>query len=260
MILQNNRTSRIVIVLAACLLLAAGISLAQDLTADQVIAKNIEASGGADAWAKVKTIKMTGTYVNFSDPEDFILWRARPDLYRFDCKRINYYTAHAYDGKQAWWVNGLMGPQFEKPGPIPSQGNLDKVTLRDRFFEPVFWNYAEKGNTVELTGKEDFDGDDVYVLNVTLKDGSVETWYINAETFLVEAMTGDTYDFGRKCKLDAYYSDYRKVDGVVLPCLIESEYLIRYRSMEIKTIEINADDFDMGVFEMPDPENWEKKL
>ncbi|MBN2415177.1 hypothetical protein JXO52_05020 [bacterium] len=260
MILLNNPTLRTVTVLAVCALLAAGTAAAQDLTADDVIAKNIEASGGAEAWAKVKTIRMSGTYVNFSDPEKFIMWRARPNLYRFDCKRINYYTVHAYDGKQAWWVNGLVDPQFEKPGPIPSQGNLDKVTLRERFFEPVFWNYKEKGNSVELTGREDLDGDDVYVLNVTLADGSAETWYINAETFLAAAMTGFTYDFGRRCKLDAFFSDYRKVDGIVLPYLIESEYLIRYRSMEIENIEINADDFDMGVFVMPDPEGWEKKL
>ena len=260
MILQNNRITRVLAVLAVCTLFTAGMVAAQDMTADRVIAKNIEACGGAEAWAKIKTIKMTGTYVNFSDPEEFIMWRARPDLYRFDCKRINYYTVHAYDGNQAWWVNGLMGPQFENPGPIPAQGNLDKVTLRDRFFEPVFWNYAAKGNAVELTGKEELDGDDVYVLKVTLKDGSVETWYIDADTFLAVAMTGDTYDFGRKCKLDAFFSDYREVGGVVLPWLIESEYLIRYRSMEIETIEINGDDFDMGVFEMPDAEHWEKKL
>lgn len=221
------------------------------LTADDIIQKNIKARGGAEKWAKVNNITMKGIYVSFSEPEPFTLWRQRPDLYRFDSVRIRKTVIHAYDGQNAWWINPLFGPAFEKPGIIPSQNNLDKVTLRERFFEPVFWNYMNKSHQVVLEGKEIFDDKDCYKLKVTLADSTIEYWYIDAESFLEVGMTGDTYDFGIKNRLDKYFSNYQDVDGVKFPFLIESEYGQRYRSMEIENIDIHTE-IDPSVFVMPD--------
>lgn len=260
MILQNSLNKKVMKYVMFCLILigAFQIAEAQTLTADEVIQKNITACGSADKWTKIKNIKMTGIYTNFSDPEPFTIWRQRPDLYRFDCKRLNLYTIHTYDGKKAWWVNPLMGPPHATPQKIPAQGNFDLVTLRERFFEPVFWNYKIKGNKVELTGKEDLDGEEVYNLKVTLKDGSVENWYISAETFLVAGMSGITYDFGIKNNLDVFFSDYRDIDGVMLPFLVESEYGIRYRILEVDKIELNTT-LESNVFVMPDSADWAKR-
>ena len=222
------------------------------LTADDVIQKNIEARGGAENWAKVENFTMEGIYVSFSEPASFKIWRQRPDLYRFDSTRINKFVVHAYDGQKAWWINPLFGPPFEKPQVITSQNDLDKVTLRERFFEPVFWNYEEKSNQVELEGKEIFDDKDCYKLKVTLADTTVEYWYIDAESFLVVGMTGDTYDFGIKVSLETFFSNYEDVDGLKFPFLVESEFGTRYRSMEIENIEINTE-IEPSVFVIPDP-------
>ncbi|MCJ7615308.1 MAG: hypothetical protein MUO43_02090 [Desulfobacterales bacterium] len=221
------------------------------LTVDDIVKKNIEARGGAENWAKVENITMEGIYVSFSEPEPFKIWRQRPDLYRFDSKRINYNVIHVYDGQKAWWINPLMGPPHDKPQIIPSQDNLDKVTLRERFFEPVFWNYTKKSHQVELEGNESFDDKDCFKLKVTLADSTIEFWYIDAESFLEIGMTGDTYDFGIKNSLEAFFSNYEDVDGLKFPFLIESEYGQRYRSMEIEKININTE-IEPSVFVMPD--------
>jgi len=226
------------------------------LTVDDIIQKNIKARGGEKKWAGVENIIMDGIYVSFSEPEPFKIWRQRPDLYRFDSTRINKFVIHAFDGQKAWWINPLMGPQFEKAQVIPSQNNLDKVTLRERYFEPVFWNYTEKSNQVELEGKESFDDKDCYKLKVTLVDLTIEFWYIDAESFLEIGMTGNTYDFGVKASLETYFSDYKDVDNLKFPFLIESEYGTRYRSMEIENIKINTE-IETSVFIMPD--STEKK-
>ena len=220
-------------------------------TVDDIIQKNMNARGGAENWAKVKNITMEGIYVSFSEPEPFKIWRQRPDLYRFDSIRIKKTVIHAYDGQNAWWINPLMGPTFEKPAIIPSQNNLDKVTLRERFFEPVLWNYKDKSHQVELEGKELFDDKDCYKLKVTLADSTMEYWYIDAESFLEVGMSGDTYDFGMKNSLEKFFSDYKDVDGLKFPFLIESEYGQRYRSMEIENIKINTE-IDPSVFVMSD--------
>ncbi len=221
------------------------------LTVDDIIQNNIKARGGAKKWAKVENITMEGIYVSFSEPEPFKIWRQRPDLYRFDSKRINKFVVHVYDGQNAWWINPLMGPRFEKPQVIPSQNNLDKVTLRERFFEPVFWNYTNKSHQVELEGKEIFDDKDCYKLKVTLADSTIEFWYIDAESFLEVGMTGDTYDFGIKASMETFFGNYEDVDSLKFPFLIESEYGTRYRSMEIEHIEVNTE-IEPSVFIMPD--------
>lgn len=251
--LNKSKIGQITMVLAVGLLAVAAsrCGAAKELTVDDIIRKNIEARGGAANWAKVENLTMDGTYVSFSEPAPFKIWRQRPDLYRFDSTRINKFVVHAYDGEKAWWINPLMGPGFEKPQIIPEQDNLDKVTLRERFFDRIFWDYAEKSNLVEWEGKEIFDDRDCYKLKVTLADSSVEHWYIDAESFLEVGMTGDTYDFGIKVGLEAFFGDYREVDGLMFPFLIETEYGSRYRSMEIENIHINTE-IDPSIFVMPD--------
>ena len=256
MIFQNKNFRKVTLFIFVFICVSV-FSFSQDLTVDEIISKNIEARGGSDNWSKVETIKTTGIYVNFSIPEKFVLLRKKPNLYRFETNRINKFTIHAFDGKKCWWVNPLMGEQFAKPSFIPDANNLDKVTLRERFFEPVFWNYKTKGNKVELLGKEDLDGDEVYKIKVTLADKSEELWFINAETFLEVSMKGQTYDFGVPNSLTMFFSDYQEINGVQLPYLIESEYGIRYRSMEIEKIEINENVSDKD-FVKPDPKTWKK--
>ncbi len=253
--ISQNKSMKIIVksVLILCLLVffAYGCNTTKMLTVDDVIKKNIEARGGAENWAKVKNVTMEGIYVSFSEPEPFKIWRQRPDLYRFDSKRINQFVIHAYDGQKAWWINPLMGPPHDKPQIIPSQNNLDKVTLRERFFEPVFWNYTEKSHQVELEEKEIFDDKECYKLKVTLADSTIEFWYIDAESFLEVGMTGDTYDFGMKVSMETFFSNYEDVDNLKFPFLIESEYGTRYRSLEIEHIEINTE-IEPSVFVMPD--------
>ncbi len=160
MISQNKSKKSIVksvLILSSLVFFAYQCNTNKTLTVDDIIQKNIKARGGTENWAKVKNLTMEGIYVSFSEPEPFKIWRQKQDLYRFDSKRINQFVTCAYDGQNAWWINPLMGPPHEKPRIIPSQNNLDKVTLRERFFEPVFWNYTEKFHQVELEEDEIFD-------------------------------------------------------------------------------------------------------
>lgn len=254
MISPNNLKDNVIKSVALLSLILISIfpfACSQTLTVDDVINKNIEARGGAKKWAEVKNITMEGIYVNFSNEEPFKMWRARPNLYRFDSKRINQNVILGYDGNIAWWINPLMGPPHDKPGQIPAKGNHDKVTLRDRFFEPVYWNYEEKGNQVELEGKELFDGKDCYKLKVTLADSTVEFCFIDAQSFLENGKKGKTYDFGMLNDLEMFFSEYTDVDGLKFPFLVESEYGQRYRSMEIEKIEVNTK-IEPSVFKMPD--------
>ncbi len=232
------------------LLSAACSSIPGEMTADKLIAGNMKARGGQAAWENVESLKIEGEFVSFSEPGPYTIWRQRPDLYRFDCVTLRESTTHVYDGENAWWINPTMGEPYRTPGIIPEQYNLNKVTLRERFFEPVFWNHEEKNHTVRFMGKETVDGIETYNLEVMLADSTMENWFFDTKTFLEKRMTGKTYDFGIECNLETFFNDYREVDGILFPHFIEAEYGNRYISYEAHEIQINPE-IEPSVFKMP---------
>ncbi len=233
------------------LLLLAPMSFASNPTVEDIIERHLEALGGAERWAAVRTMKITGTYEAFSAEAPFTIYRKRPDFYRFERTVITFGITSCYDGEQAWWVNPMMGPPGQKPAPIFKPQH--KIALREKEFECVLFDYRKKGHQVTLEGKEAFEGQDHYKLKVVLADGPTETWFINSKTFLKTAMIGEGYEYGRKVVLDVFYDDYRKVDGMVFPFYVEQEYHTRHRVFTLDKVELNIP-IDETLFRMPEQE------
>ncbi len=228
---------------ALCLMASAGLGL----SVDEVIAKNAAAHGGEERWSAVKSLKITGQYESFSVLAPFVIWRKRPDLYRFDHHLNQKPVTVAFDGERAWWKNGLISPNHQ-PSPIPAPQS--KVALREKMFEPLFVRFGEKGVKARLAGKQDLDGEPHYEIETTWADGAVERWFIHARTFLASKVRAHTYDFGRKVIFEAFFSDYREVNGVMLPFLVEEEFHTRYRVMAVERAEVNGA-IDDALFAMP---------
>ena len=218
------------------------------VTAEDVVAKHIQAIGGASHWAAIKSMKITGAYEAFSAEAPFTIYRKRPDFFRFEHAMINYPIVTYYDGEKAWWTNPLMGPSGEKPNLIGEPQN--KVTLRDKIFDSALIDYKKKGHEVALLGREKIEGQDNYKLQVKLKDGYEETWFIDSKTFLKTAVIGETYEYGRKARLDEFYGDYREVEGVKIPFYIEQEWHTRHRVFTVEAVEVNIP-LEDAIFIMP---------
>jgi len=207
------------------------------ITADELVARHLKAIGG-DQWASVKSMKITGEYESFSASHPFVIYRKRPNLYRFDHHMIEFDVVRCFDGEKAWWINPMMGPPGQKPGPIFEPQN--KITIRESIFDNALFGYKEKGHALKLLGMEDLEGDAHYKLQVTLKDGPVEVWWINSKTYMRTFMETDGYEYGRKVFQEIFYGDFRKVNGVVMPFYVEQEWHTRHRVFNIEKIEVNA--------------------
>ena len=226
-------------------LLTGGAMFAQ--TAEEIITKHIAARGGAENWAKVQSMKMTGTYSSFSTPHPFTLWRKRPDLYRFDHNLAKWPVTVAYDGRKCWQINPLYGT--EDATSIPDADSL--VVLRDKDFESILFSYAAQGQPIEYLGEGEVEGQPCHRLKVTLPDSTEETWYLDRETYLEVKVEGRTYDFGRQVSLEAYFDDFREVEGVLIPFYQERQFETRYRVYTVDAVEINLP-VDDALFVMPD--------
>lgn len=229
------------------LLLALAVpALASAQTVDEVLDRHAAAKGGLDRWRAVRSLTVSGTLTAFSQPGPFVVEWTRPDRYRSEQTIFGMKVIEAIDGTAAWWINPLAGS--EEPAAVPEQGV--KYAKRDAEYESPLIDAKAKGNKVELLGPGDVDGQPALKLDVTRKDGSKETWFLDPKTFLEIARLDRKFDMGRENERWTYFSDFRPVDGLVIPHHIEEEFSIRHVATDIEKVQINPE-IDPARFKMP---------
>ncbi|MGH9868974.1 MAG: DUF1579 family protein [Candidatus Polarisedimenticolia bacterium] len=236
---------------ASCL---AGIPAHAAASADtgSILSRHAQARGGKDAWKVVTSLEVTGTQISFSVPNPFTLQRQRPNLHRFEQTQLKRPVIEVFDGSHAWWINGLMGTEWPLAAPEPAAGFI----ARDAAFDTPLLGHPENGAKVTAFGPEDFEGQPAWRLEVELKGGGKETWYLDPATGLEIARVATTSDFGEIVEKRWYFSDFRKAGSLVLPHRIETEYGSRNEVLEVKEVRVNPA-IDSARFTQPLPEGMD---
>jgi len=197
--------------------------VAQELTADQVIAKNIEAHGGLAKLKAIKTAKVSGKMLVGPGIEaPMTLYMMRPDDMRMEISVQGLTAVQAYDGqsKTGW---GIMPFQGKKdPEPMSADEKKEVAEQAADGIEGPFVDYQAKGNKVELLGKDKVEGSDAYKLKLTRPSGDVDVVYIDADSFLEVKQESKRTIRGNEVEGDTNIGDYKEVDGVVMPFSIDS--------------------------------------
>ena len=110
------------------------------------------------------------------------------------------------------------------------------------------YNYAAKGNKVELLGK---DGND-YKLKVTTKDSVEFTVYVDGSTYYITKLTSTAQMMGQTMDVTTTFSNFKKDDqGLVFPYTLEISYGGQFNiTITVNKHEINKT-IDPAIFEMP---------
>jgi outer membrane lipoprotein-sorting protein len=220
-------------------------------TADDIIAKNIQARGGMDKIKSVKSIKTTATMTMGPGMEaPGIMVQKRPEMARLEFTIQGLTAVQAFDGSKAWQIMPFTG----KKDPELMSSDETKEMEETADLDGPLVDYKAKGNTVELLGKEKIEGTDAYKLKVTLKNGDVQTQYIDADSYLeikeetVRTVRGTERDF------ESSIGDYKDVDGIIFPFAVESgiKGTDQKQKITISKIELNAP-ADDAIFRMPPP-------
>ncbi len=216
-------------------------------TVDDIIKKNIEARGGYEKLKKLKTIKTEGLYIIGEEEVEFTMYQKRPNLIRQEGEYQGQKIIRAYDGKIAWTINPLMG----SPDPQSLSGFEAEEVMAQSDFEGDIVDYKKKGNRAELIGKEEMEGTEVYKLRVTRKNGDVIYHYLDTDYCIELKSTVVMNINGEEVELDNYYSDYKEVDGVMIPHSIEGKIggYTQYQIV-IDQVDFNVD-VDDEIFRMP---------
>jgi hypothetical protein len=243
------------IMLVAAVSAASLASPAAAIDVDELLARSIAARGGQANWHAVETLCLKGNYSIFSTPQPFTLCRQRGGRYRFDHRLLDYEVVYGYAGKQAWWINPT--PISRVPWASEPPTHYQAAIEADAEIGGPLLDAAERGHRVELVGEVDHEGERLWQLDVTLRGGAAETWFLDPETFLprTRLSTGASGPQPAPQRVDFY--DYREVaGGIRIPHRLEIEVGYGFEVMEVTEVEVNGE-VDAGSFEMPLPAGME---
>lgn len=200
--------------------LALGQTESKQMTVDQLVAKNLEAKGGAQAVHALDSVKFTGkVLVNEGKLQlGYTQTKKRPDSVREEFSLQGMTAVQAYDGKDGWKISPFQG----RKDPEKMSADDTKTLLEDAQMAGPLVDWKEKGSKVEYLGTEDVDGTQAHKLKVTLKNGDVQFVYLDPEYFLEIRIISQRMEHGAQVETETDLSDYEKVNGVFLPFALES--------------------------------------
>jgi hypothetical protein len=207
--------------LAALLLSGMAIpAAAQD--AQSLIAKNLEARGGAAALAAIKNVSFEGRTIFPGDFEVTYketharLGAGAADRVDFGLQGLD--IIQAYDGDAGWKINPLQGRKdAEKMSADEARALADAALIEG----PLLAAHGD-GSHVTYLGREDFDGTLAYKLKVAQKDGDEFVYWLDPDTWLEIKVDETRRIRGAAQTTETELGDYEKIAGVYFPMSVES--------------------------------------
>ena len=241
-----NNTMQKLITIVFTLFAFTSITLAQDV--DEILGNYFDNIGGVEAWKELSTLKMTGKTSMNGQEFPMVVYSKRPNLQKVvvDVQGMELIPS-CYDGEVGWAVN-------------PFQGNTDPIKLdeettselKKQMFEDEFIDYASKGHTVELLGKEEIDGAETFKIRLTKESGDEMIYFFDSENF-VPIMIKSFANAGpmKGQAVETYLSDYQEVGSVVIPMSMEQKVNgTTFMLGTMENIELNPE-LEESVFKYP---------
>ncbi len=199
-------------ILLSLLVLASAFTVKAQ-TADEVIAKHIDAIGGAENWKKVNSMKMEGVLQVQGAEVNVVVTVLHGKGMRQDISVMGMTGYEIVTPTEGWDFMPFQGqtePEAKTAEELAeAQDNLDA--------QGELLDYATKGHKVELIGKEDVEGTECFKLKVTKKGGSVSTLFIDPKSFYIVQSKSTQKANGQEVEVTTSYSNYEKLpEGIVM--------------------------------------------
>lgn len=196
-----------------------------ELSAAQIVEKNVAARGGLEAWRKIESMVWVG-HIERADtsitaaPLPFTLEMRRPGKTRFEIKAQYQMAVRIFDGIHGWKLNLSRSGQPE----------LQPYTTEElRFAQNGFAidgplvDYQAKGIKVTLEGLDEIEGHRAYRLNVQPPSGGSNHVWVDAQTFLdIKYDRASRNAQGVPGSVSVYYRNYQTIDGLQIPLMLEN--------------------------------------
>jgi len=224
-----------------------------NLSAAAIADRNVSARGGLQAWRAVQTMSFAGkltaggnqrTALPVPLPDrrasqrsnktlfptrpseetqlPFVLELERTRKMRMELQFNGQTAIQVFDGANGWKVRPFLNRREVEPYTREEM----KASSLQADLDGYLVDYAAKGTKIELAGKEKVEDRDAYKLKLTTKDGQALHIWIDAQTFLETKVEGQPRRLdGVYHPVEVYYRDYRPVNGLQIPHVLETRVL-----------------------------------
>lgn len=220
-------------------------------TVDELVAKNIEAKGGATALNNLQTLRSTGKLLLPLQGQielGYLQTQKRPDEVRTEASIQGMTQIEAYDGKEGWKIS----PFFGRKDPERMSADDVKALVEDTELGGPLADWKAKGSTVEYLGTEDVDGTPAHKLKVVRKNGDVSFVYLDPDHFLEIRIVTQRVRHGAHEEIEMDLGDYEKAGDVFIPTSIEvgSKGSVGKQVVVVDKLEANVP-VDDSIFHFP---------
>lgn len=218
---------------------------APHLSVAQIIENNVAARGGLEHWRRVEALEMKGKLQAGGNKRPamavpgaakvgqevrekrlteqaqlpFVLELRRGRKKRLEIQFNGQTAIQVYDGTQGWKVRPFLNRhEVEK-----FTAEELKAASHDSDLDGYLIDYAAKGSQVELVGVEQVEGHSAYKLKVTENSGYAHHVWVDTLTFLEVKIEGEPRRLdGKSHPVAVFLRDYRSVNGLMMPYLMET--------------------------------------
>lgn len=216
-------------------------------TVDEILANYFETIG-QEKLLETKTFSTKGKIIQGQFEIPFTSSHKRPMKFRSDASFQGMEIVSAFDGEKGWSINPFAGGA--DPVPMTAE-QIDKMKIQADY-DGIFYNYEEKGYTIEFTGTEDIDDIETYVIKLSRPNGDVITSYIDSENYVILKTISKLKVQGVDTEAETIFSNYKYVDEILSPFAIETKMNGQtVMQMVFDEITYNVDVPD-SIFEMPE--------
>ena len=178
-----------------------------------LVARNIDARGGADAWQAVASLQVVGQMdVGQGLQVPYVLEQKRPGKMRFEFEFDGVTAVQSSNGKTGWKYEPFRGRT--NPEPMTEAELRETVDSADPY--GLLYDYKARGFDVDLLGQESIEGRDTFKLQVTLPGGAVRWLYIDNETSLEIKLEAMRTLGGKERRVETFYYDWQAAEGLLI--------------------------------------------
>lgn len=181
---------------------------------DELIARNVAARGGVEAWRAVSSLRFTGQMdLGQGMHVPYVLEQKRPRKMCLEFVFDGETAVQCVDGDEGWKLVPFRGRTTPEP--------MTEAELREMSssadLEGLLFDSAARGSVVELLGQEPVLGRDAFKLKVTLPGGAVRWVYLDTETGLEVKVEALRHLAGRDQRVETFLSDWQATEGLLIP-------------------------------------------
>jgi hypothetical protein len=192
-------------------------------------------SGGSEAYARVKSAKMTGKVElvghNISGPVS-VFQQGDKTYTVIELAGLGK-VEEGFDGKTAWETNSMQGPRIK-------DGEEKAATVRSSRMN-LMGSWREYYKDARTVGEEEIDGKPAWKVQLTPKEGKPEIFYFDKNSGLLVRMTQTVSSALGEIPVEVSLTDYRDVGGIQTPFALTQKAVSQVMSMHFESVEWNPE-------------------